>query len=336
VPTILRKIQQVVYLKQIIVRTDPKDKKELEKILEDVNHYFTKEDGILKAIVFVPNDKLDSTLDSIISIVDLRFKERMIEVYSPDFVISSSLKREEMKKNEVKERTPVEIIMDSVRTYSQIDNNKVLLIAIAGIIAMIGLFMNSVAIVIGAMLLSPMLGPIYAFSINVTVGRGNDALKNVMQLLALVFLVIILSGISTFILRNFVELQLTEEIMLRTSISRIYLPMSFFIGLAAILTLAKKITEGLAGVAIAAALLPPAAVTGILMVLEPSKSLGAFTITIENILGLMTGGLFASLLLDIVPRGSYERSAAKKMTIRIIIVLSILIILLSLIFTFRA
>ncbi|HOP09775.1 MAG TPA: TIGR00341 family protein, partial [Candidatus Methanofastidiosa archaeon] len=290
--------------------------------------------GIIKFIIFVPDDKLDKMLDDIVCIVDLRYKDRMIEVYSPDFVISSSLKREEMKKKETKERTPVEIIMDSVKEYSKIDINKVLLIAIAGIIAMIGLFMNNVAIIIGAMLLSPMLGPIYSFSINVTVGRGNDAFRNILQLLMLIFIVIFLSAVSTYVLDRFVTLELTDEIMLRTSVSSIYLPMSVFLGLAAILTLTKKITEGLAGVAIAAALLPPAAVTGILLILAPSKAFEAFTITMENILGLMTGGLFASLLLDIVPRKYYERSSARRMTIRIIsaLVIMIMIIALSLIY----
>ncbi|MBN1786343.1 MAG: hypothetical protein JW825_05095 [Candidatus Methanofastidiosa archaeon] len=84
---------QVIRLKQIVVRTDPKDKKKLEAVLEGTNHYMSKEDGVLKASVFIPDDKLDKMLDDIIAIVDLRYKERMIEVYSPDFVISSSLKR---------------------------------------------------------------------------------------------------------------------------------------------------------------------------------------------------------------------------------------------------
>ncbi|HPR42682.1 MAG TPA: TIGR00341 family protein, partial [Candidatus Methanofastidiosa archaeon] len=199
-------------MKQIIVRTISKDKEKLDELLENVNHYSTKENGIIKFIIFVPDDKLDKMLDDIVCIVDLRYKDRMIEVYSPDFVISSSLKREEMKKKETKERTPVEIIMDSVKEYSKIDINKVLLIAIAGIIAMIGLFMNNVAIIIGAMLLSPMLGPIYSFSINVTVGRGNDAFRNILQLLMLIFIVIFLSAVSTYVLDRFVTLELTDEI----------------------------------------------------------------------------------------------------------------------------
>jgi uncharacterized hydrophobic protein (TIGR00341 family) len=320
-------------VKQIIVRTIPKDRKKLEELLENVNHYFTKEDGVIKYIIFVPDDSLDEILDDIIAIVDLRYKDRMIEVYSPDFVISSSLKREETKKK-AKERTPVEVIMDSVKEYSKVDSYKVILIAIAGIIAMIGLFMNNVAIIIGAMLLSPMLGPIYSFSINVTVGKGNDALHNLLQLLMQIIIVILLCAASTYILEQFLDLELTEEILLRTSVSRIYMPMSVFLGLAAILSLTRKITEGLAGVAIAAALLPPAAATGILMILGPSKASEAFIVTMENILGLMTGGLLASLLLDIVPRKYYERSAARRMTLRIISALLILLVIITYLITY--
>jgi len=321
-------------MKQIIVRTDTKDKKRLEGILEDTNHYMDKEDGILKVTIFITDDKLDGMLDEIISIVDLRYKERMIEVYSPDFIISSSLKREEMKKKE-EERTPVEIIMDSVRDYSKMDSKKILLIAIAGIVAMTGLFMNNVAIIIGAMLLSPVLGPIYAFSINVTVGRGNDALKNILQILFIISTVILLCAVATYILQHFVELELTDEIQLRMSVKSIYLPMAVFLGLAAILALTRNFTESLAGVAIAAALLPPASVTGILMVMQPGSAFNAFIITIENIMGLMTGGLFASLFLDIVPRKYYERSSARKMTTRIVLALFVLIIVLGIMISIR-
>ncbi|MBN1786342.1 MAG: DUF389 domain-containing protein [Candidatus Methanofastidiosa archaeon] len=120
-----------------------------------------------------------------------------------------------MKKKESKERTPIEVLMDSVRAYSEIDRWKVALIAIAGIIAMIGLFMNNVAIIIGAMLLSPMLGPIYAFTINVTVGKGNEAMRNIIHMLLLIFVVITLSAVSTYILQQFTDLAITDEIRLR-------------------------------------------------------------------------------------------------------------------------
>lgn len=110
--------------------------------------------------------------------------------------------------------------------------------------------------------------------------------------------------------------------------------MAVFLGLAAMLALTKKIIEGLAGVAIAAALLPPAAVTGILLVMEPSSATRAFTITMENIIGLMTGGLLASLILDIVPRCYYERSSARRMTLRIIIALTIMMVIVATLIVF--
>lgn len=45
------------------------------------------------------------------------------------------------------------------------------MIIIASMAAMVGLFMNNPAVVIGAMLISPLLGQIIAFSFNAAIGH---------------------------------------------------------------------------------------------------------------------------------------------------------------------
>ena len=81
----------------------------------------------------------------------------------------------------------------------------------------------------------------------------------------------------------------------------------------------------MAGVAIAAALLPPAAVTGISLVLYPSRAVNSLVLTLENVCGLMAGGLCGTVLLDIQPRKYYERTGARRVIIRTALVLVILL-----------
>ncbi|HDL15889.1 MAG TPA: DUF389 domain-containing protein [Euryarchaeota archaeon] len=59
------------------------------------------------------------------------------------------------------------------------------------------------AILIGAMLLSPLLGPIYSFAINIAVGKIKNAIKSLYTLSALLGSTILLSIISAFILNLF-------------------------------------------------------------------------------------------------------------------------------------
>ena len=221
------------------------------------------------------------------------------------------------KRRRVKEKTPVEKLIESTRPHPELDTSKIALTSIAGMIALTGLFMNNVAVVIGAMLISPLLGSIYAFAINTAVGRTRNAVRSILNLIVLLVMVIFFSFLTTVVISHFTGLSLTPEIHARMEFGVIYILIALFFGVAPIFALSKNIPETIVGVAIAAALLPPAVVMGISLVLYPSKVLNPMILTIENILGLMAGSLFATLLLDIEPRGYYKRAAARKFIVRV-------------------
>ncbi len=124
------------------------------------------------------------------------------------------------------------------------------------------------------------------------------------------------------------ELSLTPEILARMGSSTVYIFMALLFGFASILALSKGIPEVIAGVAIAAALLPPAVTAGISFVLYPSSAVSSMILTFENVLGLMAGSLFATLILDIGPRRYYEKVVAKRFIVRISLFLVALLALL--------
>ncbi len=306
-------------------------KKELDKVKKAAgDSIYNVEDlksNLVRIDIYVNDALLDDLISELQNSVDLRHKESVIEVSSPEFVISSALKR---KEREIKksERATVEALLASSKKYTKIDTGKTTLVVIAGIIALIGLFMNNVPIIIGAMLLSPLLGPIYSFVINTSVGRSRDAWLSMINMAIMLILVIITSFLATMIISIFMPLSLTPEILLRFDTNPIYILMALLLGFAAVFAYAKGLSESIAGIAIAAALLPPLVVSGITLALYLDYAPRPLLLSMENIVGLIAGGLLAILALRIEPRRYYEKAKAKKMLRRIYITLASLIIIL--------
>jgi uncharacterized membrane protein len=103
--------------------------------------------------------------------------------------------------------------------------------------------------------------------------------------------------------------------------------MAVLLGFATIVALSKGIPEGVAGVAVAAALLPPAVVFGIALRLAPGSAPAALTLTFQNIIGLIVGSIVAVILLQIRPRGFFEQWKAKQFIKQVLWILAILIVL---------
>jgi len=318
-------------MKKVVVRTKKEELEKIEPIIGEKFHFIEEENELIKINIYIKDELLDDLITKLQeSALDFRLKQTMIEVSTPDFVISSVLKRAEEKEEKVKEKTPIEKLIDSIRPYKKLDLGKISLTTVAGIVALTGLFLNNVAIIIGAMLLSPLLGPIYAFSINTAIGRGREAFKSIGNLGIMLLVVLIISFIATLLIDPFVDLEKTEEIKSRTDPNIIYIIMAILLGFAAIFALSKGISESIAGVAIAAALLPPTVVVGIAFALYPGDAINAIILTLENILGLIAGGLSAVIILGIGPRKYYEKAIARKFIIRTALLIIILIILLFL------
>lgn len=317
-------------MKKITVIVDKDESSKIESVTEELIHYaHSIGGGHVKYEIYVLEDKVDELLKEIQNSIDLRKKENIIAVSSPDFVISSSLQRAE-KKAKMAEKSPVEELISSTIKYTKLDPLYLLLTSIAGVIALIGLFLNNIAVIIGAMLLSPLLGPIYAFAINIAVGRPRDGFKSIGNLILYLSTVILISYILTLFLSQFIALPITPEILLRLINSPVYLFIALLLGFAAVLALSKGVPESIGGIAIAAALLPPAVVAGIMLYMDATQFLAPFLLTLENVVGLMTGALLAFPVLKIGPRRYYEKEKARKFMLRVTVVLASLLVLLIL------
>jgi uncharacterized hydrophobic protein (TIGR00341 family) len=201
------------------------------------------------------------------------------------------------------------------------------MIAIASTVALVGLFANNASLVIGAMLLSPLLGPITAFSFNAAVGQPKKMYKAAKSGLILTLVIIAIGAGLTALASSFIELELTPEIFARTEMTPVFLVVAILLGLAGGIAMSSDIPGILVGVAIAAALVPPAVVTGIsLAMLDYDMFINSLTLTIANILGLILGTMIVFFALGLTPRKYHEQEQAKKYqtyTITIFVVMSV-------------
>lgn len=128
-------------------------------------------------------------------------------------------------------------------------------------VASVGLNANSTAVVIGAMLISPLMGPILGVGLSIAI-NDVDTLKRSLKNL---FIMIALSLLTAFLFFKFFPLsEDTSELLGRVKPDIRDVLIAFFGGLALIIARTKKgtVASVIFGVAIATALMPPLCTAG--------------------------------------------------------------------------
>lgn len=129
-------------------------------------------------------------------------------------------------------------------------------------IATLGLVLNSTAVVIGAMLVSPLMGPLVELGMGFAVGSAFLVFRASIRVTLSVLVVIAGSGLLTIALPFH---DLTSEIAARTAPTALDLLIAVFCALTAAFTTVRPTsdtTSAAAGTAIGIALVPPLCVTG--------------------------------------------------------------------------
>ncbi|GAB5491847.1 MAG: hypothetical protein Phog2KO_20620 [Phototrophicaceae bacterium] len=163
---------------------------------------------------------------------------------------------------------------------SSIDFNWLILMS-AGL-ASLGLMLNSVAVIIGAMLVAPLMSPLGALAISLAVGDLSMARRATLTLLQGVALALIISIFIGFI---FPISTPTQEMISRGTPTLLDAAVALVSGFVAAFALARKeIPVALAGVAIAAALMPPVCTIGLALAFGDMRlASGATLLFVTNI-----------------------------------------------------
>lgn len=129
-------------------------------------------------------------------------------------------------------------------------------------IATLGLALNSPAVIIGGMLISPLMGPILAAGLALASG---DIILGIRSLLNLTLSCLLAIAFAVFLVSLLPFKEMTNEIAARTQPTTLDLAVALFsgaIGSIAICKEVKGVVTSIPGVAIAVALMPPLCVVG--------------------------------------------------------------------------
>jgi len=180
------------------------------------------------------------------------------------------------------------------------------------IVAVVGFYNNSVAIIIGAMVIAPSIGPSMALSLATTLGDLSLLWRAFLTGLAGVGTSMVLSVIIGSIVH--VDPTLTE-VASRTSVGLGDITVALAAGCAGALAFTTGVSATLIGVMVAVALLPPLVAFGMLLGSgQLALSLGALSFFFMNMICVNLAGIITFLVQGILPATWWEKGRAKKAT----------------------
>lgn len=151
-------------------------------------------------------------------------------------------------------------------------------------IAILGLLQNSAAVIIGAMLISPLMAPIVALGFSLCLLDYREMQRSLVTLAAGILLA--LTTAILIVLASPLR-DPTQEILARTQPNLFDLLVAVFSGLAGGYAVIKGRGETIVGVAIATALMPPLAVTGYgLATAQANVAMGSGFLFMTNLLAI--------------------------------------------------
>lgn len=238
-----------------------------------------------------------------------RFFNLDAELENPDFVY------EEIKKGVIFRGTNLWILIFAI------------------IIASVGLNMNSTAVIIGAMLISPLMGPINGMGYSIATYDGELFTKSIKNF-TFAILASLLASTTYFAITPVSTAQ--SELLARTSPTIYDVIIALFGGFAGIVAISSKQKGNvIPGVAIATALMPPLCTAGYGIATAQFKFFfGAFYLFTINTIFIAIASVWISQILKFPIRGEIDINKKRRIN-RVITLVITLVLLPSIFFGYR-
>ncbi|MDS0476766.1 TIGR00341 family protein [Natrinema sp. 1APR25-10V2] len=169
---------------------------------------------------------------------------------------------------------------------------------ISAIVATAGLLLDSPAVVVGSMVITPLIGPALGASVGTVIDDEELFTESVTYQIIGVVLAIGAAAVFALLARmtNIVPpglvLSNVGEISERLAPDLLSLAIALGAGVAGVVSIATGTSVALVGVMIAAALIPPAGVAGIALAWgQPAAAIGATVLVLVNLLSVNLAGL---------------------------------------------
>ncbi len=210
----------------------------------------------------------------------------------------------------------------SIRKNIAFKGTNVFILACAIIIASVGLNVNSIPVIIGAMLISPVMGPILGFGLGLGT-EDNKLVKDSLKNFAVMVVISILASTLYFLLSP-LSLANPSELLARTNPTIYDVLIALFGGLAGIIETSRK-DKGtvISGVAIATALMPPLCTVGYgISIWNWSYAIGALYLFIINsiFIALATFAAVKYFRFPITANDENHKRLPKKWVVAIMII----------------
>lgn len=226
-----------------------------------------------------------------------------------------------------------EELYNTVAAGVQLNRVFFVLVLLSTVVASIGLLRDNVAVVIGAMVIAPLLGPNLAFAFAIALGDRPLMLRSLRSTVlgfALTIGVSMLMGLA-------LPVGLTShELMSRTSVSYDSIALALASGAAAVLSLTSGVSSVLVGVMVAVALLPPAATFGFMLGSgQFARAMGAGTLLAVNLVCVVLSAQIVLLVEGIKPRAWWDKKEAHQSMRLSIMISTVLLIILAVLIYFE-
>ncbi|MEO8692213.1 MAG: DUF389 domain-containing protein [Acidimicrobiales bacterium] len=176
----------------------------------------------------------------------------------------------------------------------------VVMLGLSVVIAVMGLFSNSAAVVIGAMLIAPMMTPVLGMAACLAMGWVRLGSRSAVTVVGASVGAIALAWLLALLVP---DAGLTAEELSRTAPALTDLLVALAAGAAgAYATLRADVSSSLPGVAVAVALVPPLATVGVTLQLgRTDLARGALLLYVANLLAIIFAGLVVFVVTGFVP-----------------------------------
>jgi uncharacterized hydrophobic protein (TIGR00341 family) len=205
---------------------------------------------------------------------------------------------------------PREELYEDILGGARVNLTYVALVVLSTVVAALGLTQNDAAVIIGAMVIAPLLGPNLAFSFATVLGDSKLMLRAGVTNLVGVGLVLA----CAFALGSFIAVDVNAaELMRRTDVGLGGIAVALASGAAAVLSLTTRLSANLVGVMVAVALLPPTASIGMMLAAGRfDLALGATTLLAVNIVCINLSAQAVFLISGLRPRLWAEKIVARR------------------------
>jgi len=291
-----------------------------------------QEDGRRCFRFLVADESRQGVVDALQSLLGSSANARIV-IQPVDAVLPRKAKEDEEGRKRKALAATREELYSQIAKGAELDSNFLLLTFLSTIVAAIGLAEDNVAVVVGAMVIAPLLGPNIALAFGTSLGDRQLMGKALVTNFAGLLLALVMSLVIGFIWP--VDLE-SREILARTDVGMDGVVLALVSGAAAVLSLTTGLSATLVGVMVAVALLPPTAALGLLLGSGLTDlALGAALLLAVNIVCVLLAAMAVFLLKGVKPRTWLEREKARQSLVVSILLWATLLLILVVVITVR-